>query len=454
MDSRKKLAGRKRIGLWLLLTFCGAGIISARHVIENGERAIPANEFLNSIGVNSSISKRGENLQETIGFAKYLGVRWFRTGYEDNVDLQDLKKLHEETGVRFSYGLLSGGNDIERLIRDAAYLASAGALLALEGPNEPNNWGITYQGQSGGAKKSWLPVACLQRDLYRAVKNHRVLKGYPVFHLTENGAQTDNAGLQFLKIPENANTSMPPGTQYADYANCHNYVCHPSWPGIHDNQTWMSADPGKQCPVDGLYGNYGSTWLKHFSGYPETGLQSLPRVTTETGIPLNEKEGITEHVQACMYVNLYLSQFKRGWNYTAVYLLKTRSDEAAHESFSFFNLDGSPKLAAHYLHRLTSVLDSKTASFEAGSFDFTVVDEPSTVHHLLLQKSKRTFALVLWGERYAGGSDKVRVRLNDNYKQIRLFDPAIGPEAVSTFRDAGEIILEMTDHPVILEVIR
>ena len=96
------------------------------------EEAVSANEFLNSIGVNSSISKRGEDLQHTIEYVKYLGVRWFRTGYEDNVSLDDLKRLHKATNARFSYGLLSGGNDIARLMKDATFLMSHPAPT--EGP--------------------------------------------------------------------------------------------------------------------------------------------------------------------------------------------------------------------------------------------------------------------------------------------------------------------------------
>lgn len=435
------------IGIFFLLmaSFKGMAI---------SEKAVPANEFLNSIGVNSSISKRGENLEHTIEYVKYLGVRWFRTGYEDNVSLEDLKRLHNETNVRFSYGLLSGGNDIERLIKDASFLASEGALLAIEGPNEPNNWGISYQGETGGSRNSWLPIARLQRDLYQAVKNNPKLKNYPVFHLSENGAQTDNAGLQFLEIPEGAGTLMPAGTRYADYANCHNYVSHPSWSGVHDNQTWLSAAPGRECPVDGLYGNYGSTWGKHFAGYSEEALQTLPRVTTETGIAIDAKEGITEKLQACMYVNLYLSQFKRGWKYSAIYLLRTRSDEVGHEVFSFFNLDGSPKQAAHYLHNLTTVLADTKTNPKIGTLDFEVENEPATIHHLLLQKSNGTFYLVLWGEAYTGGSEEVRVRFGRSHKQFRVYDPTVGSEAVKTFDRADAVTLTMTDHPVVVEIIK
>jgi hypothetical protein len=44
---------------------------------------------------------------------------------------------------------------------------------------------------------------------------------------------------------------------------------HPGWPGLHDNQTWIAADPSSTCRVDGLFGNYGKTWRKHYAGYAQ-----------------------------------------------------------------------------------------------------------------------------------------------------------------------------------------
>ena len=189
-----------------------------------------------------------------------------------------------QTGVRFSWGLVSGGTDLEKLIETARQLAAAGALLAFEGNNEPNNWGVTYQGEKGGGRApSWLAVAKLQRDLYKAVKGDPLLKKYPVWSISEGGAEVDNVGLQFLTIPKGAGTLMPEGTSYADCANVHNYIYHPGSPGLADNKTWNAADPTSACKVDGLYGNYGVTWAKHFRGYSEAELLTLPRVTTETG---------------------------------------------------------------------------------------------------------------------------------------------------------------------------
>ncbi len=180
-----------------------------------------------------------------------------------------------------------------------------------------------------------MAVAKLQRDLYKAVKSDPLLKKYPVWSLSENGAEVDNVGLQFLTIPKGARTLMPDGTHYADYANVHNYIYHPSSPGLADNKTWNAADPTSVCKVDGLYGNYGVTWAKHFRGYSETQLLTLPRVTTETGCTIAGP--ITEEVQALNLLSMYLDQFKRGWSHTAVYLLRDRTDESGNQSFGFFN---------------------------------------------------------------------------------------------------------------------
>ena len=103
---------------------------------------------------------------------KYAGFRWVRGGIEGLTDqgpttLQTYLDLHRQTGVRFSWGLVSGGTDLKKLIETARPLAAADALLAFEGNNEPNNWGVTYQGEKGGGRApSWLAVAKLQRDLY------------------------------------------------------------------------------------------------------------------------------------------------------------------------------------------------------------------------------------------------------------------------------------------------
>src|SRR5438105_1659086 len=136
----------------------------------SGVTAARAGDFLNSIGANSAISVRGESLDKTAECARYLGLRWFRAGIEGDIPIRTFVELHKQSGARFSWGLGSGGSDVAKLIETGRQVAAAGALLAFEGPNEPNNWSITYQGRTGGrGDSSWVPVAKLQSDLYRAV---------------------------------------------------------------------------------------------------------------------------------------------------------------------------------------------------------------------------------------------------------------------------------------------
>ncbi|MFD2873328.1 hypothetical protein ACFS5N_12660 [Mucilaginibacter ximonensis] len=412
-------------------------------------KATSTNEFLNSIGVNSAISARGEKLDKTIEAIKYTGIRWIRSGYEGGVSIDDYKTVHNATGVKYSYGLMSGGTDIARLLKDARVLANMGALLAFEGNNEPNNWAINYKGKKSGKNESWLGVAQLQNNLYKAVKADPLLKKYPVWNLTEGGAQTDNTGLQYLTIPAGANTVMPAGTQYADYATCHNYFSHPSHPGLYDNQTWNAADPGPACKVDGLYGNYGKTWAHNFEGYTEEQLADLPKVTTETGVTI--QGDFSEEKQARLYINLYLSQFKRKWSYTAVYLLRDRSDEDGNQSFGFYQKDYTPRKAAVYLHNLTTILADKGTVSKAGSLAYAIHNKPETVHDLLLQNSNGKFQLVIWDEK-AAGTDEVQIRFTKKHAVVNVYDPTVSASAQKMLNNCSAVMLTLNDHPLVVEL--
>jgi hypothetical protein len=415
--------------------------------------AISAADFLNSIGVVSTFPDRGQPLSKTIEMVKYAGFRWVRGGIEGlstqgPTTVQTYLDLHRQTGARFSWGLGSGGNDLKYLIETARPLAAAGALLAFEGNNEPNNWGVTYQGEQGGGRApSWLAVAKLQRDLYSAVKSDPVLKDYPVWSISEAGAETDNVGLQFLTIPESAAALLPGGTQFADFANIHNYIYHPNSAGFQDNKTWNAADPTAGCKIDGLHGNHGLTWAKRFRGYAETELLTLPRVTTETGTTIGGP--ITEEIHALNLLSMYLDQFKRGWSFTAVYLLRDRTDEGENQTFGFFKPDYTPRKAAVYLHNLTTILADQGALAKRGQLKYSIPEQPATVHDLLLQKSDGTLQLVIWGERLKG-ADEVTVNLGRTCPVLKVYDPTIGTEPLQTSAAVDSLKLTLSDHPLVV----
>lgn len=419
---------------------------------DGGRRTARAWDFLNSIGVCLHI-QHGDDAARIAPLLRYTGVRNVRDAADGNYDMSGLLLVHREAGVGVVFGPGSGARDgcVESTLRAARELHEAGALVAVEGPNEPNNFGgVTYGGEAGGRELSWLPVARMQRDLYAAVKADADLRQYPVYSSSEMGAQSDNCGLQFLEIPEGAGTLMPAGTRYADYANCHNYMYHPSWPGApHDNQVWNAADPTPECHADGLYGNFGRTWRRGFEGYAQAQLDTLPRVTTETGVRVGDCDGaITESVQAHNYMNVYLAQFARGWTKTFIYEFIDDGDGR----FGFYGSDYTTKrMAADCLHNLTTILHDEAQARRLPRFDYAIEPQPATVHDLLLVKGDGSLWLVVWGERVEG-EDTVTVRLPRRMRRIAVYDPVEGVEPLQRLERTDEVRLTVSDGPLIVEL--
>jgi hypothetical protein len=77
--------------------------------------------------------------------------------------------------------------DLPGLLSAGRALVAACALLSFEGANEPNNWLITYDDQTGGGAGTSAPVAKFQRDIYSSVKGDPTLNAYPVFYVSEGG---------------------------------------------------------------------------------------------------------------------------------------------------------------------------------------------------------------------------------------------------------------------------
>ncbi len=191
-----------------ILSVLGACLLLAlpRPSLAAPTTAIATNDFLNSIGVVSTFPDRGQPLDKTIEMVRYCGFRWVRAGIEGlssdgPTTIRTFLDLYRATGARLSWGLVSGGTDLRKLISTGRTLADAGALLAFEGNNEPNNFGITYQGEAGGGgAASWMAVAKLQRDLYQAVKSDPVLAKYPVWSISETGRSATTSAFSSLRF--------------------------------------------------------------------------------------------------------------------------------------------------------------------------------------------------------------------------------------------------------------
>ena len=406
--------------------------------------AEPASGFLSSLGVDTHVSQ-GYDTAPYVVALKYLGVANIR---DSTGKVGSLIELHRQMGVLVD---IQNGGALDALLEAGKALAGAGALLSLEGPNEPNNFPITYNGHVGGGSKSWLPVAEFQRDLYRRAKADPVLKAFPVFHVSEGGAEVDNVGMQFLTIPPAATTSLPPGTKFADYANPHNYVTSNCKTYI-DNQAWQAADPTLNGCWDGMFGEYGRTWRKAYAGYSRAQLASVPRVTTETG--WDSVSGIGgEAVQGTVLVNTYLAQYTRGWRYTFIYELGEGEGGDGHQGL--FHKDWTPKLAATYIHNLTTILgadqEASGTKIQSGSLSYLIRDQPATVHDLVLARPGGVIDLVVWGERVHGESDIV-IKFPHRHDEIRVYDVTRGTSPTQKLADVDTLFLKLGDHALVVEI--
>ena len=95
-------------------------------------RARSTADFLDSLGVNTTFPNRGQPVDKTVEMINYLGMRWVRGGIEGlssngPTTIQTYLDLHARTGVRFSWGLVSGGTNLSKLIDTARPLAATDA---------------------------------------------------------------------------------------------------------------------------------------------------------------------------------------------------------------------------------------------------------------------------------------------------------------------------------------
>jgi hypothetical protein len=433
---------------------CDATLISANSQIST--QAMKANDFLNTLGVVSQFVEGQQNATATNAALQYLGVRNVRMAATHSTSLYaQMCSMHSSTGVLIDALPIidDDPNDIADTRVEYEALAACGALLEAEGPNEPNNFSFNYLGNACSSAGSFLPCAQYMAAEYAMVKGDSKLANYPVADLTEPGAEPDNAGLQFLTIPAGQDTLMPAGTTFADIANLHNYVMATNQTTVLDNQAWGAETTLLNGLWDGLVGEYcRTTWGYGYIAVPFAQC-TLPKVTTETGWPSTT---ISQDQQGKLITNVYLSAAKLGWQHTFVYLLFDEPS-AGNAGWGFFSQsDGTanvqPKSLGAYTHNLTSILSDSTSNFTAGAASYLILNEPATVHDLLLQKSSGTYELVIWDDRPVGeATDNTTVSLGTTYPTINVYDITSGTTTVQTLSNASTVPINLTDHALIIE---
>ena len=167
-----------------------------------GQRTVmKANDFLGTLGVTTHCTQGRNTAAQLLSGLQFLGVRHFRDdGTVDRRKLIDYCAIHRTTGATMSMLPLGGDLKETRAFLDA--LASCGALLDVEGPNEPNNFSFIYNGVACNHGSTFLGCAQFQRDLYARAKADPNLKNLPVLDRTRG-----RAGQRWAAVPQDSERS-------------------------------------------------------------------------------------------------------------------------------------------------------------------------------------------------------------------------------------------------------
>jgi hypothetical protein len=393
--------------------------------------AIRASYFTDSIGANVSLlADEGNayvNVDSVISALSYLGVGIVRDDIfpadatdPTSISAQAAYIQLADAGYKFDLCVGSDNSDLSTIMDglDAFERADPGDIVAVEGPNEINNFSFSYDGQTGQAA-----ATAFQADLYAAVHADPLLQGVTVIDYT-GGLDEPLAG-------------------QANDANVHAYGLDGEQPGAVIASQFAQAYDTTSLPAE---------------------------VETEAGYnsdPLAEN-GVNEDVQAKLTLNQLFDAVSDGVSATYLYELLDHymdpNDTNPDNHWGLFEADGTPKPVATAIHNVESILSdtSSTAdTFTTTALSLSLSGLPSTGNDLLLEKSSGTFDLVVWAEPQIWNATTetetiapvtpVTVDLDKVYQTVSVYDPMVSNSPIETLSDVDVVTLDVTDHPLIIE---
>jgi hypothetical protein len=158
-------------------------------------------------------------------------------------------------------------------------------------------------------------------------------------------------------------------------------------------------------------------------------------VTTETSWGTVGSRAVTEQKQASVALDVFLSQFVRGWSYTFWYELRD-GEGGDTAGMGLFHSDYSPKPAAVALRNLLTIFADNGGRPPLGLFSYSVQTSAPTVHNQMFQKSDGSFWLVVWNER-ATASDSVQITFGSQSRNYNLYDPTQCRTRLSRLAQSG-----------------
>jgi len=395
---------RKAFACVALLTLC---FIAAAHPGSVGEKAVSADAFVNSLGVNVHLHFADTsygNFAAVEKALKDLGVRHIRDGLVDTQWTPYYDRLNELGRSGIKAILITSPKESAAVL--AAYPQHvADSFEAYEGPNEydlsgDKDWSgtlnafvsVLYQAVNDGSSvaagasrtsRSAPPATGNPPKTPSASATATPPKAPAGLQVATSGSRTAKYPVVAPSLTQPASFPKVAGTgQFADFANLHNY--------------FGGRNPGTPGWGANGYGSYPWNLNLAASAWP-----GKPVYTTETGYfnDVATLTGVPEVVSGKYMPRLFFEQWMHGIQRTYVYeLVDLHAGGAGSNSYGLLHSDFSPKPAFTAVRGLIGLLADPGPSFVPGNLDFTLSGDLTDVHHLLLQRRNGTFFLAIWIE--------------------------------------------------------
>jgi len=433
-------------------------------------------DFLNALSVQGCLTEGGtadcNAGTQFLADLNYIGTTHVRSGLDVSTSGPSFTALTTLLNGGISmvsqvpYGTIAPATQIAQ--QHAWQAINPNAVYAIDGINEPELATITYNGTTGGGPSlPWTIVSQYMADYITALLADAPLKNLPIYGVSRAGAETNDAGLQFLTV-QGGHSSVANGTVLGKTFSQHIYTM--------DQNTFHSPGPTAACQMDDPAAgdattvenqwNNITTFAGNFSGYANQAavLAAGPRVITEYGYQTNNVRAGGDNVNADKAGRCMLNGLLYAWS-AGEGLINIYSMYDGGSGFGIFASSGVPNTQAKYLHNMiTPMLDagSTARTFTPNSLNYTLSNMPTYGQSLLFQKTNGHFEFVFWRNdtnwNVAAGTPitiaPVNVTLtigNGLVQPMAEYDAVTGTTPVQSV-NANAITFPLADAPVIIDI--
>jgi hypothetical protein len=427
--------------LFLICCFGGLGwSVVDRATVHAGPTAIEppkpvearwTEDFIESIGFVIKLHYRTDEFVTMIEpILLETGVRYVRDGGTKRGVVDNAKRLYRDHGIRFTMvadprDKIWPENVVDRLIAPFD-----GAVVAVEGPNEWDNRrnipifdGLVWPEH----------MQKYQRDLYEAIKSHPDEEVRGVMVLSPS-----------LAHPHRAAKELGDLTAYIDAVNLHPYQ-------------------GGALPMD----QWDTKWLPGALGTSA----DKPIIVTETGYHYVERAsgqpGITDRAGARYLPRLFLDMFAAG-------VMRTHYYNLSADKWGDVRSDGTPRPGVAAVGRMIRILEDpptdgrrpyeahRDSPYTATPLAFHIDGGDEDLRRHLFQKRDGRHYLVLYFDKKSydpkervdlySVTQTLTLRLAEPADEVKHFDPLVSAEAQGRFESTDEVVIGVSDSPIILEI--